>query len=161
MLLKLFVWLQHNWLIVAVNSSVVTASTLEIVHYFSFFLLVGSIVIIDLRILGLAGGRVPAARLARQVFPWMWTGLGFAVVSGFLMFGIDATEYLHNSVFHRKLYMLLFSVIFAMIIQGNVPKWDRLTSIPLTAKMVAVLSLVCSIGTILMGVDVPALTGVG
>jgi len=95
MLQSLFYSLQHNSWVVAVNSSGWMSAILEVTHYFSFFLLVGSIAIVDLRIIGVAGRRQSARQLAEQVFPWIWTGLGLAVLSGFIMFAGDATEYLH------------------------------------------------------------------
>jgi uncharacterized membrane protein len=161
MLERLFLWLEHNWLIVALNSSVVTASILEVVHYFSIFVLVGATAIVDLRLLGLAGRRQPAAPLNEQLFLWVWVGFGFAVLSGFFMFAADAPEYLHNSIFHRKVEVVLLAAVLGAIVQRKVPKWDRSPSIPLGAKLWAIVSLLSWIWAILMGVNVPALTGVG
>jgi cell division protein FtsW (lipid II flippase) len=154
-------WLQHNWFVVHVNGSVPTASSLEIIHYVGFFLVVGATAIMDLRVMGVAGKRQSATQLAEQVFPWMWTGLVLAVISGFLMYASDATEYLHNSVFHAKLFWCALAVIFAVVVRLNVSKWDKLPAIPLFAKIIAFISLVLWIKTILEGVNVPALTGVG
>jgi hypothetical protein len=47
-------WLTHTWFIAWVSNSVVIAIFIELTHYFSLFLLVGSIVIVDLRVMGLA-----------------------------------------------------------------------------------------------------------
>ena len=93
MLVRICQWLQHNGFIVFVNSSVVTAPSLEIIHFFSFFVLVGSLVAVDLRILGLAARKMRPGSLVKYAFPWMWGGFIVAVISGFLMFAIDATEY--------------------------------------------------------------------
>jgi uncharacterized membrane protein len=161
MLLHLFEWLQHNSWIVAVNGSAWLSAILELAHYFSFFLLVGSIAIVDLKIMGVAARRQSATQLAEQVFPWMWTGLVLNALSGFLMFAGDATEYLHNSVFHEKLYVILLAVAFGVMVQRNVPKWDTLPAIPVWGKFVAFVSLALWVGAILMGVNVPAITGVG
>lgn len=161
MMERIFLWLQHNWLIVALNSSVLTASILEVVHYFSIFMAVGAVAIVDLRLLGLAARRQPAAQLNEQLFPWVWTGFSLAVLSGFLMFGADATEYLHNSVFHRKIEVVLLAAVLAAVVQFNVPKWDRAAALPFSAKFWAIVSLLSWIWAILMGVNVPALTGVG
>jgi len=46
------------------------------VHYFSTFLLLGTIVFFNLRLLGVAGQRQPLAQVAEEVFPWVWTGTG-------------------------------------------------------------------------------------
>jgi uncharacterized membrane protein len=161
MLLHLFEWLQHNSWIVTINSSAWISAALELTHYFSFFLLVGSIAIVDLRIMGVAGRRQSATQLSEQVFPWIWTGLGLTVLSGFLMFAGDATEYLHNSVFHEKLYIILLAAVFGVMVQRNVPKWDKLPAMPMWGKFVAFVSLALWVGAILMGVNVPAITGVG
>ena len=156
-----FEYLQHSRFVVAINSSVPTASALEVIHYLSFFLLTGLLVFLDLRILGLAGRRLPIKVLARQAFPWVWTGFTLATLSGFLMFAADATEYVGNSIFHRKLLAFLVGVTLAAFLQWRIPIWDRELTTPPVAKILAVASLLASVGTILLGVDVPALTGVG
>jgi uncharacterized membrane protein len=158
---SLFEGLQHNSWIVAINSSGWMSALLEVTHYFSFFLLVGSIAIVDLRIIGVAGRRQSATQLAEQAFPWIWAGLALAVLSGFIMFAGDATEYLHNSVFHKKLFVIFMAAAFGVVVQRNVPRWDRLPAIPASAKFVAFISLFLWVEAILMGVNVPAITGLG
>ena len=143
------------------NSSAWMSSVLEVVHYFSFFVLVGATAIVDLRIMGVAGRKQSATRLAEQAFPWVWTGLCIAVLSGFVMFAGQATDYLHNSIFHRKLLVILLATIFGAWVQHSVSKWDQSKSMPVWAKIVAFVSLALWVGAILMGVDVPAITGVG
>jgi uncharacterized membrane protein len=161
MIQHFFEWLEHDPWIVAMNTSASISAVLEVIHYFSFFVLIGAIAIVDLRILGLAGRRQSAAQLSRTVFPWIWTGLGLAVLSGFLMFSGNARQYLHNTIFHRKLLVILLAVIFASIVQQNTARWDRRPAMPVVAKLVALISLLLWVGAILMGVDVPAITGVG
>ena len=130
-------------------------------HYFSLFLLVGSIVLIDLRILGLAARRRNATQFAEELFPWMWTGLVLNFLSGFLLFAGDAATFYVNWVFHIKLAVILLAVIFGVIVQWNVGKWDRPPAIPVSAKVLAFVSLALWIGSILASVEVPALTSVG
>jgi hypothetical protein len=161
MLQHLFESLQHNSWIVGMNSSAWIAAALEVTHYFSFFVVVGATAIVDLRIMGVAGRKQSATLLAQQAFPWIWTALGFAVLSGFVMFAGQATDYLHNSIFHRKLLVILLAAMFGAWIQRSVSKWDQSPSLPAWAKLVALVSLALWVGAILMGVDVPAITGVG
>lgn len=143
------------------NSSAWLAATLEVIHYFSFFVVVGATAIVDLRIMGVAGRKQSASQLAEQAFPWIWTGLSFAVLSGFVMFAGQATDYLHNSIFHRKLLVILLAALFGAWIQRGVAKWDQSPSMPGWTKLIALVSLALWVGAILMGVDVPAITGVG
>jgi hypothetical protein len=160
-MLHLCAWLQNNSLLVAINNSIVLSAIMEVAHYAGFFLLVGTIAIVDLRVLGVAGRRQDVAALGAQLFPWMWVGMAFAFLSGFVMFSGDAADFYLASVFRIKIAVILLAVIFGIIVQWNVPKWGQLPSIPMTAKVLAVISLVLWIGAILASVEVPAISGVG
>ncbi|MBZ5696817.1 MAG: hypothetical protein LAN36_15835 [Acidobacteriia bacterium] len=154
-------WLQKNPWIVAIDSSIVMSLILEIAHYSGFFLLVGTTVFVDLRVMGLAGRRESASQLAKQLFPWMWTGLGMAVVSGFFMFAADAPDFYLASWFRIKMLVVLLAILLSAILQWIVRKWSDLPAIPAWAKSLAFLSLALWIGAILAAVEVPAISGVG
>ena len=153
--------LQDNSLIVMLNSVGWMAATLEIVHYFGMFVLVGSIAVIDLRVMGLAGQQQSATKLAQRLFPWMWVGLALNFLSGFVMFGGIAASYIPDSTFHLKMEVVLAAVIFGIIVQWKVPAWDRLPAMPMGAKLIAAISLLLWVGAILAGNELPALSGLG
>ena len=161
MLLHICRWLQDNSLIALINGTAWTAATVEIVHYFSMFILVGSMVIVDFRILGLAGRRMHATQLADWLFPWMWISLAFNFLSGFLMFAGSAPSYYRNDIFYDKMIVILLAIVANMIVQKQIRKWDQLPVMPAWAKLLAVVSIGLWVGAILAGVEVPALTGVG
>jgi uncharacterized membrane protein len=161
MLLHLCRWLQDNSLIAAINGTAWTAAATEIIHYFSMFILVGSMVIVDLRVLGLVGRGQDAAQLAGRLFPWIWISLALNFLSGFVMFAGSATAYYRNDIFYDKLGVILLAIIANIFVQQNVHKWNQLPVMPATAKVIAVVSIGLWIGAILAGVEVPALTGVG
>jgi len=161
MLLHLCRWLQDNSLIAAINGTAWTAAATEIVHYFSMFILVGSMVIVDLRVLGLVGRRQNATHLADRLFPWMWISLALNFLSGFLMFAGSATAYYRNDIFYDKMGVILLAIVASIIVQQKVRKWDQLPAMPAWAKLIAVVSIGLWIGAIVAGVEVPALTGVG
>ena len=154
-------WLQNNSLLVAINSSIVLSAIMEVAHYAGFFLLVGTIAIVDLRVLGIAGRGQNVGTLGAQLFPWMWLGLVFAFLSGFVMFSGDAADFYLASVFRIKIAVILLAVIFGIIVQSKSSKWGQLPSIPVSAKILALVSLVLWIGAILVSVEVPAISGVG
>ena len=154
-------WLQNNSLLVAINSSIVLSAIMEVAHYAGFFLLVGTIAIVDLRVLGIAGRGQNVGTLGAQLFPWMWLGLVFAFLSGFVMFSGDAADFYLASVFRIKIAVILLAVTFGIIVQSKSSKWGQLPSIPVSAKILALVSLVLWIGAILVSVEVPAISGVG
>jgi len=161
MLLHLCRWLQGNSFIAAINGTSWTAAALEIVHYFSMFVLVGSMVIVDLRVLGLVGRRQDATQLADRLFPWIWASLALNFLSGFLMFAGSATAYYHNDIFYDKVAVILLAIVANIIVQQKVRKWDQLPAMPAWAKLLAVVSIGLWVGAIIAGVEVPALTGIG
>jgi uncharacterized membrane protein len=161
MLLHLCRWLQDNSFIAVINGTSWTAAALEIVHYFSMFLLVGSMVIVDLRVLGLVGRRNDATQLADRLFPWMWASLALNFLSGFLMFAGSATAYYHNDIFYDKMAVILLAIVANIIVQQKVRKWNQMPAMPAWAKLIAVVSIGLWVGAIVAGVEVPALTGVG
>jgi hypothetical protein len=154
-------WLEKNPWIVAIDSSIAISLILEILHYSGFFLLVGSTVIVDLRVMGLAARSRSPIDVANQLFPWMWTGLAMAAFSGFFMFAGDAVDFYGAITFRIKILVVLVALVFGLIVRRQVPRWGQLASIPFAAKMVAFVSLVLWVGAILVSVEVPAISGVG
>jgi hypothetical protein len=155
--------LVHNPFLFYINSSTVLSAMMEVAHYAGFMLLVGSIAIIDLRILGVAGHNRTAASLAQDLFPWMWTGFAFALVSGFVMFAGDAPDFGRSWVFQVKVLWIIVALIFGIAVQWKVSRWERPEShsMPIGAKLVALISIILWIGAILVSVEVPAISGVG
>jgi hypothetical protein len=149
-------WLQHVPWIVELTGNAVQISIVWLFHFLGYFLVVGTTALVDLRILGYAGKGQSATRLAKLVFPWMWLGLLFVSVSGFLMFAGYASQFFPAGVFWIKISVFLLAIAFGVIVQTNVPKWDQMPSMPAAAKVVAVISLILWVGTILASVEVPA-----
>ncbi len=154
-------WMEHLSWVAYVGSTAWLYSGISVVHYFTLFVLVGTSVLIDLRVLGLAGRTQPVAKFAAQIFPWVWTAFWLAILSGFLMFATDAGDFLPDPVFEVKLGVIFLAVIFVIVVQRSIPKWGELPSIPSGAKAIALISLILWIGAILAGVDVAAISGLG
>ena len=153
---RLCVWLEQIPWIVTITNSAVLISLVWLVHYFGFFLLVGTTAVVDLRILGAAARKQRLAPLAGQLFPFAWTGLGLVIVSGFIMFAGQATTFYPAAVFRIKMGMVLLALIFGVIVQRKSLVWGRAPTVPAAAKWLAFASLALWIGAILAGLEVPA-----
>ena len=55
---------------------------LESIHVLAVGFLVGSILMVDVRLLGLAALRYPASRMTRELLPWTWAAFCLAIVTG-------------------------------------------------------------------------------
>jgi hypothetical protein len=160
-MLNMCEWLEHTWLISTIAQTGWIYAAISVTHYFTLFVLVGTIVLVDLRVLGVAARNQSAAQIGEALFPWTWTALGLAVFSGFILFATDARDYYPDTIFRVKMAVIFFAFVFAVIVQRNVPKWDRAPMISRGAKLVAFVSLVLWIGAILAGVEIAAISGLG
>lgn len=136
-------------------------SSVSVIHYFTLFFFIGTIALVDLRILGLAGRGQTISLLADQLLPWTWIGFTLAMISGFLLFTTDATDYAPDRVFQAKMLVILLAVIFTVIVQRGQRRWNQLPAVPTVAKVIAALSLLLWLGAILAAVDIAALSGLG
>src|ERR1700692_709826 len=134
-------WLQHVSWIIAISNSAPMISIVWLIHYLGMFLLVGTTITVDLRVLGIVGRNYGVAQFAEELFRWTWVGLGLMVLSGFVMFGSEATSFYPANAFRFKMLMLLAALTFGLIVQLRAPRWDQLTTMPATAKSIAFISL--------------------
>jgi len=136
-------------------------ASVSVVHYLTMFWFIGSMAVVDLRVMGVAARKRNLGELSAQLFPWAWTGLVVALISGFLMFTADAGDWAPDPVFHVKLVMIILSIVFAVLVQRGIPKWTALSEIPTSAKVIAAIALLLWILTILSASEIPAMEGLG
>ena len=126
----------------------------ETVHIAAFAIVVGSIVVLDLRLLGLSP-RVPARRLASHVLPWTLGAFGVAVLSGLTMFTAHAADYLGNGVFMLKMGLILAAGVNAAALHMRATQssdaWDAEGGPPRRVRLAAMLSIVLWLGVIACG----------
>ncbi len=90
----------------------------EVVHITGLALLFGSIVLVDLRLLGL-GRRIPAAALVAFAVPWSIAGFAVAAASGLLMFTAHAAEFLVQPAFMLKMGLILAGGVNAALLHAG------------------------------------------
>jgi uncharacterized membrane protein len=161
MLLQFCEWLQHNHTLLAICGYAPFAAALEVIHYVGVFILVGTIVLVDLRVIGVAARRRRLDDLAGQLFRYGWGGLAMVAASGFMMFTTNAADYYSDPTFRIKMAVTAFAIIFGLIVQKGAATWGRTASAPFLAKCVALVSLLLLFGSILAGNQVPAISGIG
>jgi uncharacterized membrane protein YcfT len=136
-------------------------STISVTHYVAMFWFIGSIAMVDLRVMGVAGRNRSVGELAQQLFPWAWVGFTLATISGFLMFATAAGDWAPSKHFHYKLALIALSVVFAVVVQRFAPKWSETPETSSIAKIIALVSLLLWIATIVMASEIPSLEGLG
>ena len=116
----------------------------EIVHIVGFVILVGSVVMFDLRVLGLSR-QVSVRALARHLLPWSLAALALIVPTGLLMFSAHANDFISNRAFQVKMGLLLAAGINAAIFHTGpyqgVARWDTNAPAPAGARVSVALSI--------------------
>jgi hypothetical protein len=116
----------------------------EIVHIIGFSILVGSVVMFDLRVLGLSR-QISVRALARHLLPWSVAALLIIVPTGLLMFSAHAGDFLGNRAFQLKMALLLTAGMNAAIFHTgpfqSAATWDTHATAPLGARVSVALSL--------------------
>jgi Family of unknown function (DUF6644) len=147
--------LEHSALAVSIAESSWAFPTIETIHVIALTLVIGTVLIMDLRLLGLASVQQRCTALQRDVLPWTWCAFGGAVVSGCLMFITQATEYYENEAFRIKLFLLLLAginmLVFELMIARGAADWDRESSVPWLGKIAALLSIALWISIVFFG----------
>lgn len=122
-------------------------------HILGLSLLVGPIVALDLRLLGIGRRVVPVAALSRTLTPLAIAGLALQVLSGLLLFTADASALVSNPVFRIKAALLVLGVAnaiaFRRIWRHALDDWDH--SPPTLGRLQAALSILFWIGVAISG----------
>ncbi len=154
MLLRICEALEHSWWAVAIDNSRWIWSAMAALHFFSFFILIGTTIAFDLRLLGIARRVQSPVQLARQLFPWTWLAVACACLTGFIMFAVDATIFFPSTLFRIKVAAIVAGILISLLVQSRVRQWDQGATVSPVARVAAVASLVVWIGVVLAALEV-------
>jgi hypothetical protein len=120
--------------------------TLETIHVIALVTVIGTIAIVDLRLIGVASTGHRVSLLAKDTLPLTWGAFVLAAITGSLLFVSKSTSYVANPYFLWKLVMLALAGINMMYLHlttwRTVDHWELDPSFPTAAKVAGWLSLI-------------------
>jgi hypothetical protein len=138
-----------------IRASALAFPWLESVHVLTITLVLGSIAVVDLRLLGLASVNRPVTMLIRQILPITWIAFVVAVVTGAAMFLSNAVQYAHNLPFQMKMLLLLLAGInmlcFHLVTYRSIGQWNESRQTPLAARYAGGISVATWVGIVAFG----------
>lgn len=147
--------LQDTKLGVAVRESTWLFPTVECLHVLAITLVVGSIVMMDLRLLGVSSRKLTVAHMANEVLPWTRASFVAAVLTGGTLFTSNAVKYAANTPFQIKMLLIVLAginmLVFHLIIYRKVHRWNENPRTPFYAKLAGGVSLLCWVGVVSCG----------
>ncbi|MDX1405233.1 MAG: hypothetical protein R3192_11880 [Woeseiaceae bacterium] len=130
---------------------------LEILHFIGLSLLLGSMLVVDLRLAGYL--RQIDIKSTHRLVPWAAAGFTMNLISGVLFFFGDPARYSINIGFQIKMILVLLAglnvLVFSWKINPHLDKWDPHGDSTMLAKSVAWVSLITWSGVLLLGRLIP------
>ncbi len=123
----------------ALNNHEWSFALAECLHIGGFAVSVGSIAVVDFRMLNLGLRQQTTARILKYTEPWTIIALVFVIFAGGALFLSQADLYLVNLVFPWKMYILAAALIWNFTIHRKVATMDQPS--PGLSKAVASVSL--------------------
>ena len=127
---------------------------IEAAHVVGVAMVVGTILFVDLRLLGIPSTDHPFSPLATALLRWTWSAFAVVVLSGSAMFITSATQYLHNVPFRIKMLVMLVAginmMVFQLLTHRRHYQWD-VGPTPASAKAAALISLLAWTSVIVLG----------
>jgi len=142
--------LLQNGIADALNNTEWAFPLAECIHIGGFAVGVGSIALVDFRMLNLGLRHETAARILRYTEPWTVIGLVFVVFSGLMLFTSQVGLYLTNKVFPYKMYVLVAALIYNFTLHRKVAAMEKAP--PGLSKFVAIVSLLLWVSIVFGGV---------
>ena len=118
--------------------------TLESIHVVALGLVFGTILVVDLRILGIASTERRFSRVSRDMLSWTWGAFTLAALTGSLMFITNARVYADNLFFRLKMLLIVLAGINMIVFQltvGRSREWDEARRAPALGMACGILSI--------------------
>lgn len=152
---QVFVWLHDTTFATAIREGAVLFPWIESVHVLAITLVVGSISVVDLRLLGVVSVNRSVVSVSADVLPFTWTAFVFAILTGSALFTSHAVGYAQNFQFRMKLLLLVLAGVnmltFHWIMGRGLGRWSEAGATPWQGKVAGLISLMLWIGMVAFG----------
>jgi hypothetical protein len=140
-LLPFFQWCEATSFGTAIRESPWAFAVIESVHLLALAVIGGSVLLVDLRLLGWGLQRQSVRELARDAQPWLNASLVVMLATGICLFFSEPTKCYYSTPFWVKMWSLLFAIIYTYTIRRRILQWDDARIAPMMGKFVALVSL--------------------
>ena len=154
-LTPIFEFMQNSALSEYLRTSLKAMPIVEAVHVMAVATVFGTIVLVDLRLLGYPNVQRSFSRLHHELLQWTWIAFGIAVITGALLLIVNAITYHRNTAFWLKMITIALAginmLVFELVTARSVAKWDKGVLPPMAARTAGALSIILWISVIVFG----------
>jgi hypothetical protein len=140
-----FAWLEGLAWTTALRESPFGYPLIETSHVACIVVFAGLVIMMDLRLVGLAFTQAPLAQIQRRLFPWQMGSFVPSMATGILLFCVDPLRYYRNVLFLAKLVFLVLAGLNALAFHLKTYRradgWDQDTQVSAIARLAGGASL--------------------
>jgi hypothetical protein len=140
-LLPLFQWCDASAVGTAIRNSRWLFPVIEAVHLLGLALMGGLVLLVDMRLMGLAMPRKPVAALAREIQPWLIGTLSVMLITGLLLYSSEPMKLYYNGAFWMKMSFLSSAIVYTFTVRRAVLAADEARIGPVWGKLAALVSI--------------------
>jgi len=140
-LLPFFQWCETTSLVAVLREIRWLVPTIQAVHVMGFALIGGTVLVVNLRMLGVGLRQLPVAQIARDAERWLFISLAVIVPSGVTLFMTEATKCYFYLAFWVKMSAFFLALVFTFTVHRRVAMADETSVNPRLSKLVAWVSL--------------------
>jgi hypothetical protein len=141
------------------RGSLYVAPWITVSHVLSMCLFAGTILMMDLRLLGIGNMNTPFSQVQRRLFPWQLAGIALSTITGLALVYANPMNFFANIIFWTKMIGMVIAalnaVAFHFITEYSLVDWDSNVTPPFGAKLAGGLSILLWVNVILAGRLIP------
>jgi uncharacterized membrane protein len=148
-------YLSHTQLSLAIQSTTWMIPIIQSIHIACVCIVLGSYLIMDLRVLGFVGSSMPVASVVKRFVPWIWYALAVLLCTGSLLMIAEPGRDLNNPTFQLKMMLVvaisIVTYILASPLKADLGYWEASAGRQAVAKLIAIASLAMVVAIIFAG----------
>ena len=141
MLLSFFQWCYNTWTGAGIRGSTWLFPFIEAIHLLGLVMIGGTVLLVDLRLAGIALQRQRVEDLARGARPWLIGSIITMLVTGVLLMESEALRCFYSPAFWMKMIFLGLAIVFTFAIRQRVALGEIPTA-PFWSKAVGIVSII-------------------
>ncbi len=119
---------------------------LESLHVLGLTIMLGALLMLDLRLMGLAAMRYSVSSMNRELLPWSISAFAVVVITGIGMFVTRASAHIENPAFIIKMLCMGLAGLniawFHFSLLRTIAHWDTAANMPVSVRIAGMASLI-------------------
>ena len=148
-------WLANTPISMVIQTVSWIIPMVQSIHIMAVTIVVGSVLMVDMKLLGVVGRGSPISGATRRYLPWIWVALVVLLLTGSILTMAEPRRELINNVFRLKMALILIvcavTGAFQLAVSRNASAWGETPSNQWSARLLAIGTLAVWIAIIFCG----------